>query len=191
MKVFKATNADMSCHMGRGTFQYFLGQTATAESSKCGNTGLHACEYVLDCMNYYGMGKGNRFFEAEASGDIAEDGVNTRISCTELTLVRELTVRDIAREAMKYMLRHPKRNWEHSGRGAVAAKERAEAVQPDGIAIARGTDPAVRGCAGSCLGLIRETEEGIREARLFTVEGSIRPGVWYTVEEAKKAAGEV
>ena len=73
MIVFKATNNDMTCKPGQG-IQYQLGVPATAERSQCASTGLHACEYVLDCTWYYGLGAGNRYFKAKAEGDIAEDG---------------------------------------------------------------------------------------------------------------------
>lgn len=73
MTVFKATNGQMECTLGKGTFAYRLGVPAYADGSRCGGTGLHACEYVADCLQYYGLGTGNRFFRAEASGDIAEE----------------------------------------------------------------------------------------------------------------------
>ena len=124
MKVYKATDQDMTCHMGEGIFPYRLGIPAVAERSKCGSTGLHACEYVLDCLGYYSLGGGHRFFAAEAAGDIAEDGVNTRISCTELTLIQELSNRDIAREAVLYMVSHPRRDgWQRTGLGVEVAAD--------------------------------------------------------------------
>ncbi|MCI8432435.1 MAG: hypothetical protein HFH83_04465 [Lachnospiraceae bacterium] len=189
MKVYKATGQDLSCHMGRGVFQYAMGEPAEAEKAKCGKEGLHACEYVLDCLNYYGL-EGNRFFEAEAEGDIAEDGANTRVSCTRLTLVRELGRPDIAREAIRYMVRHPRREWKHRSTGVTVAEEQAQADFTGGIAIARGREPRVKGKKGSCLGLIREDGERILAARLFSVAGPIRENVWYTIEEAEKAIRE-
>ena len=188
MKVFKATDSDMSCHLGKGKFQYHLGVPATGESSKCGDTGLHACEYVLDCVTYYRMDGNSRFFEAEATGDIAEDGVNTRISCTELTLTRELCNKDIAREVIRYIVQHPKREgWQHRSSMAVVETDSAGISVRDGIAIARGENPRVKGCAGAHVGWIRETEKGITEARLMTVGGVLEPGTWYTIEEAEEA----
>lgn len=188
MIVYKATDGDMSCHMGQGIFQYQLGVPATAEKSKCGDTGLHACEYVLDCLIYYGIGGGHRFFRAEAAGDIAEDGKNTRISCTELTLTKELCMKDIAREAMLYMINHPRRDgWEKACMGVMVAQDAAWATSKEGIAIARGQEPKVKGYRGSHLGWIRETADGIKEARLVTVEGPIKPDTWYTIEEALQA----
>lgn len=184
MTVFKATRSDMSCTMGEGTFRYQLGVPASADGSKCGRTGLHACEYVLDCTRYYSLGGGNRFFLAEAGGDIAEDGTDTRIACTELTLVQELTNRGIAAQAMLYMVRHPKREgWEAKRASLEAAADRAEAMLPDGIAIARGERPVARGAAGAHLGLVREADGEIVDARLVTVgRNGIRPDTWYTVE---------
>lgn len=188
MKVFKATDGDMSCHMGMGKFQYHLGVPARADESKCGSTGLHACEYVLDCTGYYSMDGKHRFFEAEASGDIAEDGVDTRISCTELTLTRELCNKDIAREVIRFIVRHPRRDgWKKKGVMVMVDEESAEISTRDGIAIARGTNPRVKGCDGAHVGWIRETEEGITEAKIMTVGEVLEPGRWYTIEEAEEA----
>lgn len=181
MIVFKATDGNMTC---RGTFVYQLGIPATAEKSKCADSGLHACEYVLDCTRYYSLGRGNRFFKAKAEGDIAEDGCDTRIACTRLTLMRELTNYDIAREAMLYMLHHPQRSeWQKSGYMLCAANQTAEIDVSDGIAIARGSSPRVSGCIGSHLGLIREQDGKIVAAKLFDVDGkNILPGTWYTLD---------
>ena len=170
MTVYKATNADMTCTKGRGVFSYELGVPAAADKSKCGGEGLHACEYVLDCTNYYSLGSGSRFFLADAGGDIAEDGVDTRISCTELLLTAELSNRDVAGHAMLYMARHPRRgSWQKKGLMLDVAEDRAEAALPDSIAIARGARPAARGAAGSHIGLVVEQDGEIRCARLFTV----------------------
>lgn len=185
MTVYKATNADMDCTMGDGTFRYSLGVPAVADRSECGSTGLHACEYVLDCAGYYSLGDGNRFFLAEAEGSIAEDGMNTRIACTKLTLVQELTNRWIAAHAMLYMVRHPRRDgWEASRHMLDVKRDRAEAGQPDAIAIARGSCPVARGAAGAHLGLVREKNGVITDARLLTVgRDGIRPDTWYTVKD--------
>ena len=178
MMVFKATRSDMTCTMGRGVFQYQLGVPAVADNSRCGSTGLHACEYVLDCTGYYDLGNGNRFFLAEAGGDIAEDGENTRIACTELTLIQELTNRAIAAQAVLFMVRHPKRDgWKKNGNLLEVAENQAEAHQSDGIAIARGRKPMARGPNGAHLGLVLEEDGEITDARILTVgHHGIMPG---------------
>ena len=97
-------------HIREGLFQYRLRYLQRRKNqSVLRDTGLHACEYVLDCTWYYEMGKYNRYFKAKAEGDIAEDGHETRIACTRLTLLKELTNRDIAKEAMLYMIHHVNR----------------------------------------------------------------------------------
>ena len=189
MIVFKATNSNMTCTSGHGIFPYQLGVLATAERSKCADSGLHACEYVLDCTKYYSLGHGNRFFKAKAGGDIAEDGCDTRIACTRLILTHELTNYDIAKEAMLYMMRHPKRSgWEKSGCMLCVGEQTANIEIPDGIAIARGSSPRVSGCIGAHLGLIKEQDGKIIAAKLFDVDGkNILPGTWYTLDTLEEA----
>lgn len=186
MIVFKATDGNMTC---RSIFVYQLGVPATAEKSKCADSGLHACEYVLDCTTYYSLGRGNRFFKAKAEGDIAEDGCDTRIACTRLTLMRELTNYDIAKEAMLYMLHHPHRSgWQKGGCMLHVGEQTAEIEEWDGIAIARGSSPRVSGCIGAHLGLIKEQDGKIIAAKLFDVDGkNILPGTWYTLDTLAEA----
>lgn len=192
MLVYKATDADMSCHMGQGKFQYELGVPATAEASKCASTGLHACEYIIDCLRYYPLDTDHRYFCAEAEGDIAEDGKDTRIACTKLTLTRELDHADIAREAMKFMIRHPRRSgWEYNSRdGVKIAKDRAASDAVTGIAIARGENPRVMGGVGTYIGLLKEEAGQIVQAKLFHIMGAddvIKPGKWYTIDDMLQA----
>ena len=191
MVVYKATDADMTCHMGQGIFQYELGVPATAEASKCASTGLHACEYVIDCLRYYSLDSKHRYFMAEAEGDIAEDGENTRIACTKLTLTQELDHADIARETMKFMIRHPRRSgWEYTGSGVQVARDRAASDVVQGIAIARGENPKVMGGVGTYIGLLEEKDGQIVRAKLYHIKGAddvIRPGQYYSIDEMIRA----
>lgn len=194
MTVFKATNSEMECTMGKGTFRYALNVPATADDAKCGAAGLHACEYVLDCMLYYSLSEPNRFFLAEAEGDIAEDGENTRISCTKLTLLQELSHKMIAGQAMIYMVNHPRRDgWITSGPMLKVMVDKADMLKSDGIAIARGRHPRVKGTLGAHLGLLQEDETGsILDAKLFTVDGKrYQADTWYTMESIKEVHREI
>lgn len=194
MQVYKATDADMTCHMGNGIFQYELGIPATAEASKCASTGLHACEYIIDCLRYYPLDSDHRYFCAEAEGDIAEDGQDTRIACTKLTLTKELDHADIARETMKFMIRHPRRSgWQYSRNGVEVAKDKAVSKAVEGIAIARGENPRVMGGVGTYIGLLQEQDGQIVQAKLYHIKGAddvIRPGKWYTINEMLQAFSE-
>lgn len=178
MRAFKATDKNLTC---RGTFRYRLGEKITESEAKCARNGLHCCENPLDCLHYYGLGKGNRYFRIEAEGDINEDGTDTRISCTEMTLVEELDLWSLCKYGMEYIILHPRRKWEQRSGGAVAAKDQASATM--GIAIARGREPRVKGAAGTVLGLLKEDEDGdIIAARLFRPgSGKYLADAWYTV----------
>lgn len=179
MRVYKATKADLTCTMGHGTFQYELGIPAHADSTKCGNRGLHACEYVLDCLRYYSLD--DRIFKAEAEGPIDEDGTNSRIACEQLTLTQELTRRDVVKEAIKYMVRHPERDWKMDMYRVKAQKDKAEG-NGDGIVIARGKKPMARGKKGDILALIMETKPGwFQVAALGEIDGENgKEGIWYS-----------
>ena len=180
MLVYKATKADMTCTMGDGTFQYALGIPAHADSTKCGNRGLHACEYVLDCFRYYSLD--DRIFKAEAEGPIDEDGKNTRIACEQLTLKKELTRRDIVEHAIIYMVRHPERDWEMQQYRVKVEKNRAEGTG-NGIVIARGHRPIARGKKGDILGFIMELEKGwFIAVGCCEIDGKYgKEGVWYSI----------
>ena len=180
MLVYKATKADMTCTMGNGTFQYVLGIPAHADSTKCGNRGLHACEYVLDCFRYYSLD--DRIFKAEAEGPIVEDGENTRIACEHLTLQKELTRRNIVEHAIIYMVRHPEREWEMNLYRVKTQKGKAEG-NGNGIVIARGHRPMARGKKGDILGFIMELEKGwFIAVGCCEIDGKYgKAGVWYSI----------
>ena len=173
----------MTCTFGRGTFQYEAGQTIKEDSSKCQNRGLHCAENPLECLRWYPLGQENRYFLVEASGSLDElGGDDTQLACTEMTLVRELNVKEMAGHAMMYMVMHPLRPWEWTGNMLQVAQDRAEAKAPGAVAIARGLHPRVRGVSGAILGLIREDGGLIEDAKLFTVQGDIKPNTWYTLK---------
>ena len=184
MLAYKGFKEDLTCTFGRGTFQYEAGQTIKEESSRCQNRGLHCAENPLECLRWYPLGYGNRYFLVEASGSLDElGGDDTQLACTEMTLVRELSVKEMAGHAMMYMVRHPFRPWKRTGNMLQVAQNWAEAKTSGAVAIARGPHPKVRGAAGAILGLIREDGGLIEDAKLFVVQGNIKPDTWYTLKE--------
>lgn len=53
MRTFKGFNKNLQATCGKGTFQYQPGVLYREEKSKTRSTGLHAAEYILDCMRWY------------------------------------------------------------------------------------------------------------------------------------------
>lgn len=160
MRVYKGFNKKIQAKHGKGTFQYEKGKTYKEEKSKTRSTGFHAAEYILDCLQWYPIDGKNKFFLCEAGGSIDEEDGCSMVVSTELTLLRELTLMEIAMVAMEYMIIHPKRTWEKRERGAYAEKERSKAIGETKIAIARGKHPEVKGEYGTVIGLIVEDEKG-------------------------------
>lgn len=183
MIVYKGMREDMTCTQGRGKFQYHLGETIREDRAKTAAAGLHCTENPFLVLDWYPLDGTNRYFLCEAAGSIDEDQSDNKIACTELTIVKELSVKELAGHGMMFMVQHPQRDWLKAGIRISVAEDRAEANCAGAIAIARGEHPMVKGAAGAYLGMIKETGGLIEEARLVEVKGEIRPDTWYTLHE--------
>lgn len=188
MIAFKGFTKELTAVLGRGVFRFEPGGTYGEERSKCASGGFHCAEYPFDCLDYYSLDGDNRFFMVEAGGSIDEDAAGSRIACTRLTLLEELTPQQLAYHGMEYMIKHPVRDWKKTFHNVHIDAEKAEIKESRGepaIAVARGRHPMAKGPEGSVLGLLLEPEPGFfTAARLFTVDGSRRKaGTWYTVDD--------
>ena len=100
IKVYKGTDKDMKCR----DFQYELGKTVTDDGAvRCGGKGFHSCDAPFDVLRYYPMRNGNRFFEAEAGGEIDRTGADdSKLASSELTLKAELGIPGLVRAQIAY-----------------------------------------------------------------------------------------
>ena len=175
MKAYKGFTEDLWSRLGNGreeSCSFSIGETKEVPESKTVRSGFHCCENPFECLAYYSMDGKNRFFIVEAAGDIDEDE-SERIACTKITLVKELSMKEFALEGMKYIIEHPDRaNWKQSHGTVVVKQDEAEAKDQKSIAIARGTNPKVKGPEGSILGLIVEDDRGIKNAKLLICTGA-------------------
>lgn len=183
MIAYKGLNAEMVASLGRGRKKLEPGIRYVEEQSKTMRCGWHCTEDPFACLTWFPLGQGNHYFQVEAGGSIDEDE-SERIACTELTLLKELTLKELAGYGMMYMVEHPNRTgWERNQMQLCVAKERAEANKAGHIAIARGQYPMVCGKEGSILGLILEPEPGnIIAAKLFVPNGQ-QSDHWYTLHK--------
>lgn len=174
--VYKALNKNLTCTMGKGVFQYKVGEWIDEKSANVGCNGLHACLNVLDCLGYYGDIENSVYYMALADGDISEDGQGTRISCTRMKLVKELDATGIVMHALHFIAEHP---WLDCSSRHVS-KECGNADKH--FVIVRGKNPMARGPIGAVLGFIKEnTDNNIIEAvNILHVDGKdILPGKYY------------
>lgn len=191
MMAYKGFRGDLTCDLGNGVFQYVPRVVYTTEDSKCAHTGFHCTEDPLECLQWYPLGKGNRYFLVEAGGSIDEDGQDAKISCTQIELLEELSVRALVFHSLVYMVKHPLRSWEKTGSMLEVKPDKAKARQKGAIAIARGEKPKVCGAAGAVCGLVVERDGQITATKFFTVsgrgiKGQGKPDTWYTLDENRK-----
>lgn len=185
MVAFKGFTKNLTARLGRGEYQFEIGKKVTEESSKTVRSGFHCCENPFECLSYYHFDNGDRFFQVEAAGSIDEDAYE-RIACTELTLVKELSITEFALQGMVYMVNHPGREkWEQHYRECIVQGNKAESIKKDYIAIARGIRPIVRGVEGSILGLLVESDNQIVDAKLFVCTKE-QEGKWYTLGKERR-----
>ena len=172
MIAYKGFSPGLNC---RG-YQFKMGLNVTAEAN-CAHNGFHCAANPLDCLSYYHNFSQNEYYIVNAGGDIDEDDLDSKISCTELTILKRLDLREFVMHALVYMVDHPKMPWNKH-----VSKDTGETR--NGFVIVRGADPKAKGRNGDILALARENEGGDRvtEIALAVVDGKkIRAGVWYDV----------
>lgn len=177
MIAYKGFNKGLVC---RGyKFKMGLNTTSKAQAVNCG---FHCAENPLDCLSYYGDMDRSEYYIVNAGGDIDEDGSDSKIACTELTIIKKLSKEDFILHALAFMADHPKREC-----NALVKKERAE-TNGYGFAIARGLDPIAKGRKkGDILAFAKEDENGILEVAMVIVDGKwIKTGKWYGIDLSER-----
>ena len=105
--AYKAMDKNMQC---RGK-QYEVGKTYHEDKADCCHAGMHACENPLDVLHYYPLSDGIRIFKVECGGDISrEDGKDTKLACTELTVEAEIKIADMVKLGVKAVMDRVNKN---------------------------------------------------------------------------------
>lgn len=180
MLAYKAFNSKLQATMGKGTFQFEPGKTYEENECKCANNGFHCAENPLCTLTYYNS-KDARFFIVNAEGDINQDGVGSRISCTKITLVKEIDRIKLGAHACLYIQKYPMRAME-SGHAQI---EQGKCTKPDDFIIVRGKSPKAAGVKGSYLFLLKEESkanviEGIYP--IFIDGEEYKANTWYGIK---------
>ena len=126
MRAIKAFNRNLQATLGSGVMTMEAGKTYREKEAKCAHNGFHCAENPCvhsDTITIWIPW----FFIVEAGGDINQDRNGTRISCTELTLIKEITRIQLAALACEYIRKYPDReeNETHlcKDKGAATVKE--------------------------------------------------------------------
>lgn len=176
MIAYKGFNKNLACTMGKGTFQYQVGQTYKEKQAECASTGFHCVEEPIEVLQWY---KNGRYCIVEALGDVHEDG-NERISCSEMKILKEISLEQLGALECEWMRTHPERSYSKEVR-----RNTGEAEQ-EGIVVVRGKDPRAAGGLGATIFLLKEQSGEIVAAGAYKIDGSeYLPGMYYNVEGRK------
>ena len=175
MIAYKGFNKDLTCL----DYQFVMGLNTTSEAN-CHSNGFHCAENPLDCLTYYSDMDASVYCIVDADGDRDEDDSDSKISCTELNIIKQLSREEFFLHSLAYMVDHPKRDWRNSH----VQEDNAKAYH--GYAVVRGPDPIACGTnIGDILAFAKETLKGdkIKQIALVKVDGeTILPGVWYSID---------
>lgn len=185
MIAYKGFNKELACTMGKGIFEYEIGKTYIEESAKCANTGFHCVEEPIEVLSWYSAPE-SRYCIVDAGGDVHEDGAN-RISCTEMTVLKEITLQQLGMHECKWIMEHPERKCSKH-----IKKDKGEAKSGE-IVIVRGQNPRAKGELGSTVFLLKEKkgEKTIEEIGIFEIDGTeYKEDVYYRVNGSKCRCGK-
>ena len=106
MKAYKGFNKDMTCY---GGFQYEEGESYHEDNAKLCNHGFHACEYPLDCFNYFPPTE-SVFCEVELDGITGERKDDTKICGTDIKIGAKMNIAGLVKASFDYVKAHCENN---------------------------------------------------------------------------------
>ena len=174
MLAYKGFDPDLTC---RG-YQFDDRHVNCTDKATCVRCGFHAAENPLDCFTYYPNFKSSVYYLVDCRGDVHEDGSDTKIACTEMKLIRRLSLSDMLLHALIYMSKHPQRK----NNNRVQSES---GIAFDGFTVVRGMYPRARGeKIGDILALAQEDElHNIISINVFKLDGKrFKTGLWYDVK---------
>lgn len=90
MLAYKGFEKGLIC---RG-YQFIMGKNVT-DQANCQRNGFHCAANPLDCLYHYPNIYTSEYYLVKAEGDLDEDAYDSKISCTELTILRRLDVEQL------------------------------------------------------------------------------------------------
>ena len=210
MKAYKGFNADMTC---RG-FYYEEGKTYHEDEARVCERGFHACEYPLDCLNYY-EANGSVYHEVELDGKIdRRDGGDTKVAATQIKIGARLSIAGLVKAAVDYVFSkvkpEAKADEDHglasatgdnsaasatgdkSAASATGYKSAASAENETAIAVAWGLESVAKGVKGAHIVLAdwRWSEKKacyeLHGARMVRIDGKkYKADTWYRIRNGK------
>ena len=112
MKAYKGFKNDMTC---RG-FQYEEGKEYHEGRAECCDTGFHACEYPLDCFQYYEPAD-SVYHKVEQTGDIDKSEGDSKVASTDIKIGAKIGIPGLVQAAIEYTSKRCEKKAEHHNTG--------------------------------------------------------------------------
>lgn len=210
IKSYKGFNKDMTC---RG-FQYEEGKEYEEETADACHSGFHACEYPLDCFNYYSPNE-SVYHEVEQSGEFEKGGDDSKIASTKIKVGVRIDVAGLVKAAIDFTMSRVKKEAEsyedcgassatgdYGASSATGYKGASSANDSESVAVAWGYKGKAMGVLGSHIVLAEwkyigskvddrydKAEQEAWEfvgAKMFRVDGEkVKPDTWYRLENGE------
>ena len=104
IKGYKGFKKDMTC---RG-FQYEEGKEYEEETADACHSGFHACEYPLDCFNYYSPNE-SVYHEVEQSGEFDRGEDDSKVASTKIKVGVKLDIAGLVKAAIDFTMSRVKK----------------------------------------------------------------------------------
>ena len=141
MKAYKGFNKNMTCH---GGFQYEEGKSYHEDNAKLCDHGFHACEYPLDCFNYFPPAE-SVFYEVELDGITGERESDTKICGTDIKIGAKLDIAGLIKASFDYVKAHCENNKVGGNSSALIGGDGSALTGGRYSALTGGTSSALRG----------------------------------------------
>lgn len=146
IKSYKGFNKDMTC---RG-FQYEEGKEYEEETADVCHSGFHACEYPLDCLNYYSPNE-SVYHEVEQSGEFDRGEDDSKVASTKIKIGARLDISGLVKAAIDFTMSRVKKEaksdedygassatGDYGASSATGYKGASSANDPESVAVAWG-----------------------------------------------------
>ena len=189
-------------------YQYEEGKEYEEEKAVACECGFHACEYPLDCFNYYNPGS-SVYHVVEQSGEFSKNGDDSKVASTKSKIGAEISIAGLVKAAIEYTKERTKPESDATGdcgassatgncgaSSATGYKGSAIAGDPESIAVAWGYKGKAKGVFGSYLVLAdwegnekaywKQEEWSLKGAKMVRVDGEkIKADTWYTMKNGE------
>ena len=169
--AYKAFEPGLVC---RGVAFKGIGEVNITDEANCARNGWHCAEDPADCLRYYPNVGRSVYTIVDVGGDVDEDDVDSKISCTELTILRVLELPEYFLHILLYMAKHPKK--------ACFVEKKGRGEAQNGYVVVRGQQPFAKGKDGDILAMAREENGRIEQIAVYRAGIDVPANVYVDID---------